>query len=212
MIVTGIIGGIASGKSVVSGTLRSLGALILDADRIGHQVLLNEDIKQQVRARWGDRVFGEDGEINRSLLASLVFAPDSPNELQALEQITHPSIGAQIREQIAAARSSASYRMLVLDAPVMIKSGWYRECGILLFVDCPRWRRIEFARGRGWDEETLDRRESRQAPLELKRRMATHIITNDGTLDRLRQQVHQFWESVIDGNPPTRPVPERFSR
>ncbi len=198
MIITGIIGGIASGKSIVSETLRLHGASVLDADRIGHQVLLTDDVKQQVRARWGDRVFGDDGEIHRRQLAEIVFNPDCPDELQELEKITHPLIGQRIREQIDRAKTDNRCPMLVLDAPVMIKAGWHRKCDLLLFVDCPRERRLEYARHRGWDEKTFDQREACQTPVETKRSLATHVINNRGTLAELRRQVHDFWTVVVD--------------
>lgn len=197
MIITGIIGGIASGKSFVSETLHQLGACVLNADQIGHQVLLTDDVKKQIRARWGDRVFGDDGEIHRRRLAEIVFNPDCPVELQELEKITHPLIGQRIREQIDREKNNSQCPMLVLDAPVMIKAGWYRVCDLLLFVDCPRSRRLEFARQRGWDEKTFEQREACQTPVETKRSMATHVVENFGTLAELRQQVHKFWASVV---------------
>lgn len=189
----------ASGKSTVSEILRTLGAQILDADRIGHQVLLDEEIKRRIRARWGDRVFGDDGEILRPRLGELVFRPDQPEELQALEQITHPEIGRRIRQKIDEMRSGTTCPMLVLDAPVMIKAGWHRDCDVILFIETPRQRRLEFARNRGWDETGLERREAMQTDLDIKRKMATHVITNNGTFRELEEQVLAFWSEVIAG-------------
>jgi dephospho-CoA kinase len=199
MVVTGIIGGVASGKSTVSSILRSLGAEVLDADRIGHQVLLDEEVKRRIRARWGDRVFGVDGEILRPRLGEIVFRPDQPDELQALEEITHPEIGRRIRRKIDEVRSGSMCPMLVLDAPVMIKAGWHRECDVILFIDTSYPRRLEYARSRGWDESELDRREALQTGLAMKRELATHVITNNGTVRELKEQVLAFWSEVISG-------------
>ncbi len=195
MFVVGVIGGVASGKSEVTETLRGLGACILDADQIGHQVLRIPAIREQVGQRWGDAIRSVDGEINRRALAAIVFDPARPDELPALERITHPEIEKRIRDHL---RQVADHDgVLVLDAPVMIKTGWYRLCDLLLFVDCPRTMRSEFARARGWDETMLDSREASQASLERKRELATHTIHNHGTLKELREQVVHFWNENL---------------
>ncbi len=206
MIVIGIIGGVASGKSVVTDMLKSLGAVILDADQTGHQVLLTADVKQKIRQRWGSRVFRADGEVNRRALADVVFDPEQPQELTALEKITHPSIEARIREQICAAAREHNPPALVLDAPVMVKTGWYRLCDVLLFVDCPLEDRLRYAQSRGWTPAMLEGREARQARIAQKRTLATHVIHNNGTLEQLKAQVQQVWDEITrhPGRPATR--------
>ncbi len=208
MIVIGIIGGVASGKSVVTDMLQSLGAFILDADHIGHQVLLTAAVKDQIRAHWGNDVFSADGQVDRQALANIVFDPERPNELIALEKITHPSIEARIREQICAAARESNPPALVLDAPVMVKTGWYRLCDILLFVECSRPDRLRYAASRGWNASMLDSRESSQAPIDQKRKLATHTIQNDGTLDHLRKQVGDVWREITECPPATDSVIE----
>jgi dephospho-CoA kinase len=96
----GIVGGIASGKSLVAQTLESQGAEIISADALAHEVLQYELVKQEVRKCWGDEVFGPDGNVNRAALAKIVFAPppDGPRELKHLEQLIHPKVGEKWAE------------------------------------------------------------------------------------------------------------------
>src|SRR5690242_10742265 len=132
MKVVGLLGGVASGKSLVARQLVDLGAGLLDGDGAGHEVLRLPGVERLVRDRWGDAVFAADGSVDRRALARIVFAPppDGPRELEHLEQITHPRITQRLREQIAvlaAQRRPAA----VLDAPVMFKAGWNEYCDFI---------------------------------------------------------------------------------
>ena len=204
MIVIGVIGGVASGKSAVTDMLRSLGASVLDADQIGHQVLSLAEVQQAIRKRWGPGVFLPDGQVDRRALAKIVFDPEQPDELTALESITHPQIESRLREQIRETAGRDQPAALILDAPVMVKTGWYRLCDVLLFVDCPLARRLEFAATRGWDRQMLEQREARQAPLPMKQELATHTLNNDGTLQQLQDQVRLVWDEIT--SQPTHPI------
>ena len=187
MILIGIVGGIASGKSLVSSRLASLGAEVLDADRVGHEVLRELAVKEAIRARWGDGVFDCQGEIDRSEVARIVFAanPDGPRELAFLEELTHPRIGQRLREQIAKWSRDGRTAAAVLDAPVMFKSGWDKECDTIVFVDAPRAVRFARARQRGWTEADFESREGAQQTLEAKRLRADVVIDNSSTSEHV---------------------------
>ena len=104
MKILGLLGGVASGKSLVARQLAELGAVVLDADRAGHEALRLPAIEEAARGRWGDAVFGSDGHIDRSRLARIVFAPppDGPRERKFLEALTHPEIGRRLAAQAQA--------------------------------------------------------------------------------------------------------------
>jgi dephospho-CoA kinase len=191
MIVIGIVGGIASGKSMVAKSFARLGAVIVDADRVGHQVLEEPSIKQKIRDAWGDRVFDEFGNVVRPRLAEIVFDTDSEN-LKKLEQITHPRISSLLKEKLDQL-SRGACPAVVLDAPVMLKSGWDRFCDKLVYVDCPREIRLQRAAKRGWTEAMFDQRESLQISLREKKARATEIIINSGTVEMIDQQVNSLW-------------------
>lgn len=198
MQVVGLLGGVASGKSLVARQLSDLGAGLLIGDDAGHEVLAWPEVVAGVRARWGQRVFGPDGRIDRSRVAQLVFAPppDGPRELEYLERLTHPKIGTLLRQQ--AAQMAASGRLVaVLDAAVMLKAGWDGFCDRIVFVDTPRATRLARARDRGWSEEEFARREAAQESLDEKRRRADTIIDNSGSAEGTRAQVARLWRTLV---------------
>jgi dephospho-CoA kinase len=130
MHVLGIVGGVASGKSLVSEQLQSLGAAVLDADKVGHAVLREPKVEAAVRARWGSGVFDESGRINRRAVARIVFAPrpDGPPELSFLEQLTHPRITARLKAELEELRARGNVPAVVLDAALLFRGGWDKLC------------------------------------------------------------------------------------
>ena len=101
MHLIGLLGGVASGKSFVARQLAAWGAGVLDADRAAHEVLREPATEEAARARWGERVFGPDGRIDRSKLAQVVFSPlpEGVKERAYLEKLIHPEVGRRLREE-----------------------------------------------------------------------------------------------------------------
>jgi dephospho-CoA kinase len=194
MLIIGIAGGVASGKSVVARRFVELGAELLDADRCAHEVLREEAVEQQVRERWGARVFDQHGRIDRKSVARIVFAatPEARAELEFLEKLTHPRIEARLSEQIAGMRQRG-VAVAVLDAAVMFKAGWHRLCDKLVFVSAPDRLRRQRALARGWTDEDLAAREARQQSLDAKRRHADTVIDNSASLESTYAQVDAIW-------------------
>lgn len=196
MIVIGVVGGIASGKSFVTEQLQSHGAVILDADRIGHEVLLRESVKQALREEWGDAVFDSAGEVDRKQLAKIVFDPAEPERLEKLERITHPLIAAQLQQEIDRLANSEGVNVLVLDAPVMVKAGWHVLCDLIVFVEASLEQRLARVVERGWSAEMLHNREAMQAGIDKKRQISKHVIDNNGTLEYAINQVSELWDGI----------------
>ena len=206
MLVIGILGGVASGKSLVSQQLVALGGRLLDADRAGHEVLHQSDVKQSIRNRWGDTVFHPEGEVHRAAVAAIVFGPppEGPHELHFLEQLTHPRIREKLTTTITAERAAGTTPALVLDAPVMLKTGWDAICDSILFVEANRENRLQRALTRGWSEADFDAREAAQTALELKQKRADWIIDNNGTVEQTKLQIERIWKSLGLRTPETR--------
>ncbi|MCS7305911.1 MAG: dephospho-CoA kinase [Thermoguttaceae bacterium] len=200
MRIIGLLGGVASGKTLVAQEFARLGAGILDADQAGHQVLRLPHILQAVRARWGQEVLGPDGLVDRSRLAQRVFGPSPQAEQDRLylQQLTHPEIGQLLRQQ-AQELAEAGCPAAVLDAPLLLEVGWDRWCDKLVFVDAPLELRQARALQRGWSAEQFAAREAVQWPLDKKRLRADIIIDNSGSLEHTRRQVLQFWQSLVPG-------------
>ncbi len=189
-LVIGIVGGIASGKSAASKAFEKLGAIVIDADAVGHEVLAQSQTKQQIRDAWGDRVFDESGNVVRKKIAEIVFTQDS-NALKLLEQITHPKIEARLRQLID--ETPDSVPALVLDAPILLKAGWDQYCHKVVFVECDRANRWLRAQARGWSEQMFDARESAQFPVSAKRNRSTDSVSNNGTIEELQQAIADLW-------------------
>jgi dephospho-CoA kinase len=192
-LVLGVLGGIGSGKSAVArGLADHFAALVIDADRIGHQVLTFPHIISQLRTAFGDAIF--DGEqVDRKRLAALVFGDeaDQQNARQTLELIVHPEIRRVTQSQIAAAEPSIE--LVVLDAAVMLEAGWAGQCDFLVFVDTPFETRLNRIREkRHWNADELERREASQLPLDEKRQAADFIVDNSGSLERSIAQLAEF--------------------
>jgi len=203
MLVVGILGGVASGKTLVAAELARLGASVLDADGAGHTVLCQADVRDALVARWGRAILCRDGRVDRKALARIVFAPppSGPAELAYLERLTHPPIGVLLRQQLADL-TRRGVAVAVLDAAVMIEAGWDRWCDRMVFVDAPRETRLARCRRRGWTDEEFARREAAQESLERKRARADVIIDNSRSAASTRRQVERFWHATI--RPPWR--------
>jgi dephospho-CoA kinase len=197
MKLLGLIGGVASGKSTVAELFRQQGAVVLDADRVGHEVLRLPAVRAVIGGRWGNGVIGPDGEINRKALGRIVFAPspDGPRQLAELERITHPEIRKRLAAEIEQLAKSQT-RLAILDAPVMLKSGWDRLCDAIAFIDVPRELRLARALARGWTAEDFARREAAQEPVDEKRSRANIVLDNSRDLGYIQSQVQRCWQTL----------------
>jgi dephospho-CoA kinase len=198
MQVVGLLGGVASGKSLVARQLAHHGAGVLDADQAGHEVLRLAQVEAAIRARWGDRVFGPDGRIDRAQVARIVFdaPPNGPCERKYLEQLTHPEIGRLLARQ-SNELAAAGTLVAVLDAPLLVEAGWDKLCSKLIFVDASYEVRLARARQRGWTEEEFLARQSVQESLDCKRRRADIVIDNSGPPGATAAQVDRIWPSLV---------------
>jgi len=193
----GLLGGVASGKTLVAEMFEQFGAARLDGDQLGHEVLREPEMIAAARNRWGDAVLDQEGALDRAKLGRLVFAPPpgGPRELAHLEQLTHPRIGRMMHERIA--RLAAEGReVVVIDAAVMLKAGWDEFCDTIVFVEVPRDVRLSRAQHRGWSEEDFSAREAAQESLQIKRKRADYVIDNSGSPESTRSQVERIWQSL----------------
>ena len=196
MLVIGLTGGIASGKSFVAECFGQLGCEIVNADLIGHKVLKLPETIKRIREAFGDQTV-VDGEVDRRALATIVFRQDSfapSEELKLLESITHPEIGKWMEIRFLEIEQSNSAQAIILDAPVMFKAQWDRFCDRIVFVHADLKIRQQRANLRGWQVGELQRRERQQLPLRQKRKLATDEIDNSGSAEQTRKQVQSLWK------------------
>ncbi|HVS37815.1 MAG TPA: dephospho-CoA kinase [Gemmataceae bacterium] len=190
-LVIGLVGGIGAGKSRVAEAFARRGARVITGDALAHEALRQPEVKEQIVRRWGAGMLDDKGEVHRRQVAGVVFG--DPGELKALEAMVHPWIKKRIRDEVDAARTDGSARLVVLDAAVMLEAGWHDVCDKLVFIDAPRdARRRRVAQQRGWKAEELEMREAAQLPLTAKAAHADHTIDNSASLDHLERQVDEL--------------------
>ena len=200
MKILGLLGGVASGKSLVARQLAEMGAVVLDADRAGHEALRLPSVEAAARQRWGDAVFGPDGHIDRSRLARIVFAPppEGPEERKYLEELTHPEIGRRLSAQAEwPTKPQIAPPLAVLDAALILEAGWDKLCDYFAFIDVPQEVRLARALQRGWTEGDFAAREAAQESLDSKRARADLIIDNSGSAEHTQAQVQRLWQFLV---------------
>lgn len=191
-VAIGLTGGIASGKSVISSLLAERGAVIIDADRLGHEAYRagTETFRRVVEA-FGEDVIGDDGQIDRKRLGAKVFG--DPAARKRLEAIVWPAIREMAREQIEHARRRGA-PAVVLEAAVLIEAGWQDLVDEVWVAEVEpeiAIRRLESRNG--LTREQAEARLRAQLSNEERRRHADVVIENNGTLEDLRRRVDEAW-------------------
>jgi dephospho-CoA kinase len=185
--ILGIIGGIGSGKTLVAAELAKHGGFLISGDRLGHEALLEPDLKELVLRRFGQDIADEQSSIDRRKLGARVFA--DRHELRALEDLVFPFIERRIGEEISLARQNVDVAFVVLDAAVMLEAGWGRVCDKLIFVDAPRHVRLErLERKHGWTDTEVAARERVQMDLSVKKARADLVIDNCQSVAAVQEQ------------------------
>ncbi len=190
----GLTGGVASGKSSVSGILRELGAVVIDADQLAREVVAKgtPGLERVIEA-FGPDVLTADGDLDRAKVGSIVFADE--DQRRVLEAIVHPLVF----ERIVALEEAADQADLVVhDIPLLAESGRAGTFDAVIVVDAPADVQIDrMVRHRGWTREEAAARIAAQASREDRRAVATYLIDNTGTLDDLRQRVTEVVEELL---------------
>ena len=197
MIVVGIVGTPAGGKSTVARRLRELGATWVHADRLAHRCLERPGVIHRLAKQFGPKIVAENGRLDRRQIAEIVFGDDerSQHALHYLESVVHPYVRHMVLRRLTRA-DTRGIAAGIVDAPLLLEADWGMLCDIVLCVDAPESMRVQWIKQRGWSLEELQRRERKQMSIGEKRRLATHVLTNDGTRESLIQQVDQFWEWI----------------
>ena len=189
----GLTGGIAAGKSMVSGLLAELGAWILDADAISREVVEpgTEGLKA-VAAEFGEKVLLPDGTLDRRALGAEVFG--DPQKLERLNGILHPIIKAEMLRRAAEIEEQYPEDIVIFDVPLLIESGWQDVADEVWLVSAPVEQRIRrIAMRDGLDEKQTMERISAQMTDEQKAKYADVIINNGGSIQELEERVTKLY-------------------
>ncbi|MCR4316102.1 MAG: dephospho-CoA kinase [Planctomycetes bacterium] len=183
-IIIGLMGGVGSGKSTVARILASLGAEVIDADEVALSTYGYDDVREKVKARFGEGVFLGDGSIDRKTLGAIVFADKAA--LFDLNAIVHPKTLELMVQRVDEFRAGEN-DVLVLDVSLLAESGMKGVCDSVWFVKSRADSRRERVKSRGWSESEVETRENLQTPLAVKESMADTIIDNDGSREELQR-------------------------
>jgi dephospho-CoA kinase len=206
MMMIGLTGNIASGKSTVAHLFAARGATIVDADALSRRAVEpGTPALRSIVARWGTGVLSPDGSLDRAALRHVVF--DRPDELEALNAIVHPEVGRLRDEEIAEA-SARGDRVVVCDIPLLFERRLADSFTRIVLVDAPRPIRLErLMRDRGLSQEEAVQMIAAQMPAELKRARADFVIENAGTREQLADRVREVWDAITRDENAKQPAP-----
>jgi len=197
LLKVGLTGGIASGKSVVGEMFVALGAHLIQADAIAHQLMQpGEAVYQEVVRHFGSAILNPDGSVNRARLAEAAFGTSPENKssrIEELNQIVHPAVIKRQDEWMEEIGRTDPEAIAIVEAALILEAGATKRFDKLVVVTCRPEQRIQrWASRLGVDEETarreVGRRLAAQLPDEDKIRAAQYVIDNSGSLDETRKQ------------------------
>lgn len=186
----GLTGGIGSGKSTVAARLAELGAVVIDADQIAREVVEpGTSTLAALVASFGETILADDGSLDRAALADVAF--EDPARRAELERITHPAIADRIAGRLEELRAAlADDALVVVDHPLLIETGQVAELDALVVVLAPEGARVgRVVEARGLDPEDVRARMRAQTDDGQRRRLATHVLDNEGDVDTLLRRV-----------------------
>lgn len=195
MRVIGLTGGIASGKSLVTNQLAERGAIVIDADKLGHETYRRgtETYRAVVEAFGPDIVAG-DGEIDRKALGAKVFG--DPEARRRLEAIVWPGIRRLAEERLAGLRQQGA-GVVVLEAAVLLEADWVDLVDeVWVVATAPETARRRLMERNGLSSEEAAARLAAQLSNEERRRRADLVIENDGTIEELSRAVDEAWSRL----------------
>jgi dephospho-CoA kinase len=194
----GLTGGLASGKSTVAERLAAMGAAVLDADAVVHELYRARGAgAREVRRLFGDGVAAANGSVDRAALADLVGG--DPEALARLNAAVHPLVFERIDNWLAdLRRSAAEPSAAVIEATLMVETGSYRRYEVLAVVWCRAEQQLERAVARGMPLERARALIAAQLPLDDKRSLADVVVDNSGDLSMLDAEIARGWSRIVE--------------
>ena len=189
MLVVGLTGGIATGKSTVARMLEARGAAVLDADALVHELQApGTEVYRATLDAFGPDTLAPDGTLDRQKLGARIFA--DPEARRRLEAIVHPALMTEIRRRAEALRAEGRTRLCVVEAALLVEGGRRGIVDRVVVVTAPEEEQVARLRAKtGMSEEEAWRRVRAQLPAGAKARGADHVLVNDGSLTRLAGRV-----------------------
>jgi dephospho-CoA kinase len=197
VITIGLTGGIGCGKSAAAAILAELGAVLIDADKVGHEVYEPEKpCWDALVDAFGPEIVAPDRTIDRKKLGARVFS--DPSALKRLNAIVQPRIADEINERIRYLRSRGIEAPIVVEAAVLIEAGWQWLVDEIWVITSSRERAVDrVVATRGLWREEVERRIGNQISETERTRDADCVIRNDGSLAELRAEIERCWRERV---------------
>ena len=198
MLLVGLTGGIGTGKSEVDRTLAELGAHVIDADEIVHRLLATDaETVREVAAVFSSGVLAPEGGVDRKALGRIVFHDAEARDV--LNKILHPKTKVVLLQEIEEIRRNGSAPIVVVDAALLVESGFHREFDRLVVVSSSTENQLQrlVQRDALTREEALARIAA-QWPTEAKLAIADYRLSNDGNLEELRSRVRRVYSALLE--------------
>jgi dephospho-CoA kinase len=196
MLIVGLTGGVASGKTALSQVLKEEGAYIIDADQIARELVQpQQPAWNELVGAFGKEILQEDGSIHRKKLADKVFA--DPEKRKLLNQILHPRIKEEMDRRTREIGQKDPEAIVVIDAPLIVELRDHREMDKLIVVTSTQTQQIERLKERdGINPEEALRILSSQMPVEEKVKLADYVIRNEGSLEETKESVKEVFKEL----------------
>jgi dephospho-CoA kinase len=199
--VIGVVGGIGSGKSAVSRALADRRpVVIIDADKIGHDLLHDQHVKEQLKTEFGASIFDDADSVSRPALAEVVFGETEQHNAsrETLNSILHPRIRIEVKRRISEAENDGRTVAVILDAALMLETGWSENCDKIVFIDVPEQTRLKrVVENRNWTEAEFRKREGNQFSTDKKKQLSDHILDNSTTLEDAGAAFEKVLEDIL---------------
>jgi dephospho-CoA kinase len=194
MIIIGLTGILGSGKSTVTALLRKRGLEVIDLDALARDSLNWQETQDDIKRAFGpEYVIG--GAVDVEKLRGVAFTKE---HLRTLEAIIHPRITGEIRRRLDVLEKRGT-PMVFIDHPLLFETGFYRRLDKIVVVTAAMDTIRERLKKRGMDPDDIERRLAFQLSLEVKEKMADYLINNNGTENRLEEQVDEILEKIMKG-------------
>jgi dephospho-CoA kinase len=196
MLRVGLTGGLACGKSFVGHELAELGCYLIEADKLGHEVMRpGAEAYAAIVREFGPEVVAEDGLIDRRKLSALVW--DHPDRLARLNSFVHPAVWAREQQRMSEIAQAHPQAIAVVEAAILVETGSYKTFDKLIVVTCTAEQQMERAMHRGsYSRQEVLARIGRQLPIEEKLRLADYVIDTSGSKENTQEQVRTVYASL----------------
>ena len=194
MLLVGLTGGLASGKSTLASLLARRGAIVVDADELSRRAVApGTPGLARIVDTFGREVLDASGSLDRAALAAVVFA--DREKRRVLESIVHPEVFRLLGRVVNGYRATDA--VVVFDAPLIVETGFHEACDLVVVVSSPLEAQVaRVVRTREMSEDEARKRIASQAPPAERERHADIVIRNDGTLDQLEEHVESLWKEL----------------